>query len=88
MDMGMIAERVLLAVLIGGVAAGCVFVLYPFFSALLWAAILVFTTWPVAEWLRVHARLGHLGAAICMVALTAVVVLLPLALAVPGGAAT
>lgn len=87
MDMGMIAERVLLAVLIGGVAAGCVFVLYPFFSALLWAAILVFTTWPVAEWLRVHARLGHLGAAICMVALTAVVVLLPLALAVPGGAA-
>ncbi|HUB12878.1 MAG TPA: AI-2E family transporter [Acetobacteraceae bacterium] len=82
----MIAERVLLAVLIGGVAAGCILVLYPFFSALLWAAILVFTTWPVAEWLRVRARLGHLGAAIAMVALTAVVLLLPLALAVPGGA--
>jgi len=82
----MIAERVLLAVLIGGVAAGCILVLYPFFSALLWAGILVFTTWPVAEWLRIHARLGHIGAAICMVALTAVVVLLPLALVVPGGA--
>ncbi|HUN38675.1 MAG TPA: AI-2E family transporter [Acetobacteraceae bacterium] len=82
----MIAERVLLAVLIGGVAAGCILVLYPFFSALLWAAILVFTTWPIAEWLRVNARLGHIGAAICMVALTAVVLLLPLALAVPGGA--
>jgi predicted PurR-regulated permease PerM len=83
----MIAERVLLAVLIGGVAAGCILVLYPFFSALLWAGILVFTTWPVAEWLRTNARLGHIGAAICMVALTAVVLLLPLALAVPGGAA-
>ncbi len=29
----MTAERVLMAVLIGGVAAGCVLVLYPFFSA-------------------------------------------------------
>jgi predicted PurR-regulated permease PerM len=82
----MIAERVLLTVLIGGVTAGCILVLYPFFSALLWAGILVFTTWPVAEWLRINARLGHVGAAICMVALTAVIILLPLALAVPGGA--
>jgi predicted PurR-regulated permease PerM len=82
----MIAERVLLVVLIGGVAAGCVLVLYPFFSALLWAAILVFTTWPVSEWLRINLRLGHSGAAILMVALTAVVLVLPLALAAPGGA--
>jgi predicted PurR-regulated permease PerM len=82
----MFAERLLLAVLIGGVAAGCVLVLYPFFSALLWAAILVFTTWPVAEWLRIHLRLGHLGAAILMVVLTAIVLLLPLALVAPGGA--
>ena len=83
----MIAERVLMALLLGGVAIGCVLVLYPFFSALLWAAILVFTTWPVAEWLRVHLRLGHIGAAVLMVALTAVVLVLPLALAAPGGAA-
>ena len=82
----MIAERVLLAVLIGGVAAGCVLVLYPFFSALLWAAILVFTTWPVSEWLRINLRLGHSGAAALMVALTAIVVVLPLGLAAPGGA--
>jgi predicted PurR-regulated permease PerM len=82
----MIAERLLLAVLIGGVAAGCVLVLYPFFSAVLWAAILVFTTWPMAEWLRVRLRLGHVGVAATMVALTAIVVLLPLALAAPGGA--
>jgi predicted PurR-regulated permease PerM len=63
-----------------------VLVLYPFFSALLWAAILVFTTWPVSEWLRINLRLGHSGAAILMVALTAVVLVLPLALAAPGGA--
>jgi predicted PurR-regulated permease PerM len=82
----MIAERILMALLIGGVAAGCILVLYPFFSAVLWAAILVFTTWPVAEWLRLRLRLGHAGAAGLMVALTAVVVMLPLALAAPGGA--
>ena len=82
----MTAERVLMALLLGGIAIGCVLVLYPFFSALLWAAILVFTTWPVCEWLRIHARLRRGPAAGVMVALTAVVLVLPLALAAPGGA--
>jgi predicted PurR-regulated permease PerM len=82
----MTAERVLMALLLGGVAIGCVLVLYPFFSSLLWAAILVFTTWPVFEWLRVHGRLRRGPSAGVMVALTAVVVVLPLALAAPGGA--
>ena len=48
----MIAERILMGLLLGGVAIGCVLVLYPFLSALLWAGILVFTTWPVYDWLR------------------------------------
>src|SRR3984957_14673041 len=82
----MTAERVLLALLLGGIAAGCVLVLYPFFSSLLWAGILVFTTWPVCEWLHTHARLRPGVAAGVMVALTAVVLVLPLALAAPGGA--
>jgi predicted PurR-regulated permease PerM len=82
----MTAERVLLAMLLGGIAVGCVLVLYPFFSSLLWAAILVFTTWPVCEWLHTHARLRRGPAAGVMVALTAVVLVLPLALAAPGGA--
>jgi hypothetical protein len=47
----MIEQRILMGILIG-VAAGCVLVLYPFLSALLWAGILVFTTWPVHEWIR------------------------------------
>lgn len=83
----MSAERIVLAMLICGIAAGCVLVLYPFFSALLWAAILVFSTWPVAEWLRIHLRLGRAGAAWLMVGLIAVVLVLPLTLAAPGGGA-
>jgi predicted PurR-regulated permease PerM len=82
----MTTERLLLALLLGGVAVGCVLVLYPFFSAVLWAAILVFTTWPLCDWLHTHMRLRRGAAAGVMVALTAVVLVLPLALAAPGGA--
>lgn len=81
----MMAERILMGLLLGGVAVGCILVLYPFFPSLLWAGILVFTTWPVCEWLRVHLRLTHTLAAGLMVLLTAVVVVLPLGLAAPGG---
>ena len=52
----MTAERVLMGLLLGGIAIGCIQVLYPFFSAILWAGILTFTTWPIYEVLR--ARLG------------------------------
>lgn len=79
-------ERVLTALLLGAVAIGCFLVLQPFLSAILWAAILVFTTWPVAEWL--HQRLGlrrSLVAAL-MVLLTALTIVLPITLAAPSGA--
>jgi predicted PurR-regulated permease PerM len=79
------AERILMGLLLGGVAIGCVLVLYPFISALLWAAILVFTTWPAFGWLRQNLRLRHGAAAGIMVALTAVVVVLPIGLAAPSG---
>jgi len=71
--------------LIGGVAVGCIAVLYPFFSALLWAGILVYTTWPVHEWIRGHLHLRRTVAALVMVLLTAVILVLPIALAAPGG---
>lgn len=80
---GLTAEGVLLGLLLGGIAIGCVLVLYPFVSAMLWAAILVFTTWPVCETLRQHLRLGRAGAALLMVTLTAVFLVLPIALAAP-----
>ncbi len=79
----MTAERVLMALLIGGIGIGCVIVLYPFASSLLWAAILAFTTWPVFEWLRAHLHLRRTPAAGLMVTLTAVMVVLPLVIATP-----
>ncbi len=82
----MLAERILMTLLLGGVAIGCTLVLYPFFSAILWAAILTYTTWPLYEWLRDRLRLGHVAASAAMVAGFAVLVVLPLALAAPGGA--
>ncbi len=83
----MIAERLLMGLLIGGIALGCGLVLYPFFSAVLWAAILVYTTWPVFVWIRYNLRLPNILAALVMVLLSALVIVLPLALAIPGGAA-
>jgi predicted PurR-regulated permease PerM len=82
----MTAERVLMGLLIGGIAVGCVDVLHPFFSAILWAGILTFTTWPVYQWLKARLRLGRIVTALLMVLIVAVVVVLPLGLAVPGGA--
>jgi len=83
----LIAERILMGLLISLIALGCFFVLSPFISALLWAAILVFATWPVAEWLRRHLRLPRSAVAALMVLLTALILVLPLAAAAPGSAA-
>lgn len=80
------AERVLMGLLLGGIAVGCAEVLYPFFPALLWAAILTFTTWPVYQWIRSHVPVGRTVASLAMVAMVAALVALPLALAAPSGA--
>lgn len=81
----MMAERLLMLLLVGGVAVGCIMVLTPFVSALLWAGILVYTTWPVAEWLRINLRLPRSAVATLMVVLTTVLLVLPIALATPSG---
>ncbi len=81
----MIAERLLMGLLLAGIAIGCGFVLHPFTSALLWGAILVFTTWPVFEWVRDHTHVGRTGSALVMVLLTSVLLVLPLAVAAPAG---
>ena len=86
----MIAERILMGLLLGGVAIGCVLVLYPFLSALLWAGILVFTTWPVYALVQAAPlRLPRIWAALLMVAIATAVVYLVLpipAVAAPGSA--
>ncbi len=71
--------------MLAGIAVGCAFVLHPFISAILWGAILVFTTWPVFEWVRARAHVGRTGAALAMVLLTALLLVLPLAAAAPAG---
>ena len=76
-------DRILMMLLLGGVAIGCTLVLYPFFSAILWAAILTYTTWPLFQWCRRRLHLGTHATAALMVGAMAVLVVLPLALAVP-----
>ena len=83
---GITAERVLSFMLLTAVAVGCAFVLYRFASAILWGGVLVFTTWPVFNWVRLRLRLRRPWAAALMVMATAVLLVLPLALAVPSGA--
>jgi predicted PurR-regulated permease PerM len=81
-----IAERLLMGLLLVGIAVGCILVLHPFLSAILWAAILAYSTWPVFTWVRVHGRMRRGWAAGVMVLLTTVLIVLPLALAAPAGA--
>ncbi|MDQ2917412.1 MAG: AI-2E family transporter [Pseudomonadota bacterium] len=56
---------------------GCYFVLQPFLTALVWAAILCTTTWPL--YLRMHANLGGRDAlaALAMVLLLSLLMLAP-----------
>ena len=81
----MLAERVLMSLLLGAIAIGCVLVLYPFLSAIVWAAILVFTTWPLFVQLR-RSGIGGAAAAMMMIVLASVLVVLPMVLAAPSGA--
>ncbi len=64
-------------------AAACFLVLRPFVSALLWAVILVFVTWPAFRFLTDRMRLPPTGAALVMVLLEFVVIALPVLLAAP-----
>ncbi len=80
-------DRILMMLLLGGVAIGCTLVLYPFFSAILWAAILTYTTWPMFEWCRRTLKLGSRATSLLMVVAMTVLVVLPLALAVPSNRA-
>ncbi|MCK8785249.1 AI-2E family transporter [Roseomonas sp. NAR14] len=64
-------------------AVGCLLVLRPFLSALLWAAILVYSTWPLFRLLRQRTGLGPTWAALLMVTLETLLVALPLAFAAP-----
>ena len=63
-------------------AIGCFFVLRPFLSAILWAIILCFSTWPLYIWL-VRKISSTTVAAVAMTMLVAAVFVLPFAVIGP-----
>ena len=73
-------EQALLWLLLGLLAIGCLLVLRPFFSPILWAIILGYSTWPIYE--RLNAALGNRGtlAAFLMTLGLAAAFVLPLVL--------
>ena len=70
-------------VALAAIAVACLLVLRPFISALLWAVIIVFSTWPVFAFLRENDRFSPGGAAALMVGAMFLLVGLPIALAAP-----
>jgi predicted PurR-regulated permease PerM len=77
-------EQIVVIALLVVVAVGCLTVLRPFLSALLWALILSFSTWPLYAWLvrRLNGRRSL--AAFIMTLLVAAIFILPLAAAGAG----
>jgi predicted PurR-regulated permease PerM len=71
----------LLALIFLGI--GCFLVLRPFISALLWALILAFTTWPAFRMLRERTGLSPGWAALVMVTAEFLLIGLPIAFAAP-----
>jgi predicted PurR-regulated permease PerM len=53
---------------------GCAIVLWPFLSALLWAAVICYSTWPIYTWLE-RTLGGHRGLAAALMTLSVALVL-------------
>jgi predicted PurR-regulated permease PerM len=61
---------------------GCIVVLWPFLSALIWAAVLCFSTWPIYTWFEGLLGGRRTPAALLMTLLVAAVVVAPFAILV------
>lgn len=70
---------------LAGLGIGCFLVLKPFVSALLWAVILAYTTWPAFRFLTERLRLAPGAAALAMVLAEFLIIGLPIAFAAPTG---
>lgn len=75
--------RVLGLVAVLALAVACLLVLRPFLSALLWASILVYSTWPAFRVLRERTGLAPGAAALVMVGVEFLLIGLPLVFATP-----
>src|SRR3990170_2004990 len=53
---------------------GCAIVLWPFLSALLWAAVICYSTWPIYTWFE-RTLGGHRGLAAALMTLSVALVL-------------
>jgi predicted PurR-regulated permease PerM len=72
-------EQIVVIALLILLAVGCLAVLRPFLSALLWALILSFSSWPLHAWLVRRLRGRRTLAALLMTVLVAAIFILPLA---------
>jgi predicted PurR-regulated permease PerM len=70
-------EQIAGIALIGAIVIGCAFVLRPFLSAILWAAILCFATWPLHELFLRSLRGRRSLAAGLMTAVLSLVLIIP-----------
>jgi predicted PurR-regulated permease PerM len=77
-------ERMLANALLGVLVLGCVWVLLPFGSALVWAVVLCFSTWGIYTQLRESLGGRRSLAALLMTLLQAVVIVVPVAVVVMG----
>jgi predicted PurR-regulated permease PerM len=77
-------EQIVVIALLVALAVGCLTVLRPFLSALLWALILSFSSWPLYAWLLKRLNGRRSLAALLMTLLVAGVFILPLAAAGAG----
>ena len=74
-------EAVAAVVAVAVLAAGCLVVLRPFVSAILWAAVLTYTTWPLMLKMEGWMRGRRTLAALAMTSLIAIVLVLPFVIA-------
>jgi predicted PurR-regulated permease PerM len=72
-------EQIVVIALLLILAVGCLTVLRPFLSALLWALVLSFATWPLHAWLVGRLKGHRTLAATLMTLLVAAIFILPLA---------
>ncbi len=75
-------EQILALAALALLAFGCFFVLRPFLSAILWAVILCFSTWPAYTWLLRNIGSATI-AAVAMTLLVAAIFVLPFVLVGP-----
>lgn len=72
-------KRIVRVTLVALLAFGCALILQPFIAAILFAAVIAITTWPIYEWLLTRLNGRAWAAAMLMTLLLVLVLVLPMA---------